>query len=86
MTDKFKARKIGVSALCRVSAAGGSGIYLYIPKNFADVYGLVGTDYVQVFFSKAFKKVYEKADAKVVDLTSRKKKLPQKATETWKEN
>jgi len=73
LTEKFKVRKIGVSALCRVSAAGGSGIYLYIPKNFADVYSLVGTDYVEVFFAKAFKKVYDKG-SKVVDLTSRKKK------------
>ncbi len=73
----LKARKIGVSALCRISASGGAGIYLYIPKHFADAYGIVGAAYAEVHFRQVFFDVAEaeKTDKeeKVVDLTSRKK-------------
>lgn len=76
MSEAFKSRKIGVSALCRVSAAGGAGTYLYIPKNFAEVYGLAGADYVEVLFSNIFTKKYDADEPKkkVIDLTSKKRK------------
>jgi hypothetical protein len=53
MRDSYKTEKIGVTALCRVSAKGGEGVYLYIPKNFADVYGIAAAEYCEVTFGKA---------------------------------
>lgn len=89
MSENYKIEKIGVTALCRISAKGGEGVYLYIPKNFAEVYGIVGADYAEVTFGKTFFKVdqpIEKA-SKVIDLRSRSKK-EQKETkiEALKEN
>lgn len=34
-------KKIGVNVLVRSSAKGGSGVYLYIPRDHADAYGIV---------------------------------------------
>lgn len=59
MTKKYKVKKIGVTALCRVSAKGGEGIYLYIPKNYADAYGIPGAEYAEVKFGKLFFNVAE---------------------------
>lgn len=81
MKEKFKSRKIGVTALCRISAAGGSGIYLYIPKNFADVYSLSTAEYCEVLFVKAFSKDYSEEETGPVDLTSRKKQKKAKKFE-----
>jgi hypothetical protein len=75
MSENYKMRKIGVTALCRISAKGGEGIYLYIPKNFADVYGIVGADYAEVVFGKIFYESSEVPDKpKLVDLRSRSRK------------
>ena len=73
MSKNYEARKIGVKALCRVSSKGGEGIYLYIPKKFADIYDLNSADSVEVDFVKAF---YSKAlaDPGVTDLTGNRKK------------
>jgi hypothetical protein len=75
MSENFKSKKIGVTALCRISAKGGEGVYLYIPKNFADVYGIVGADYAEVDFEKIFFKTSEVPERLSVDLRSRKKKV-----------
>jgi hypothetical protein len=74
MAENFKSKKIGVKALCRISAKGGEGIYLYIPKNFSDVYNIVGADYAEITFHKIFYKVEGHPDSDVKDLRSRKKK------------
>ena len=73
MSENYKSKKIGVTALCRVSAAGGSGIYLYVPKNFAEVYNLAAAEYCEVHFVKSFFKSSDEVVEKVRDLTSRKK-------------
>ena len=76
MSENYKTEKIGVTALCRVSAKGGEGIYLYIPKNYADAYGIVGAEYVEVLFRKIFFKVEEATQkpTKTIDMRSRPKK------------
>ena len=77
MSKNYKSKKIGVTALCRISAKGGEGIYLYIPKNFAEVYGVVGADYAEVRFGSLFFEVAQKSmpeQSEVVDLRSRSKK------------
>jgi hypothetical protein len=82
MSLDYKTEKIGVTALCRISAKGGEGVYLYIPKNFADAYGVVGADYAEVVFKKIFTKIAEvpPVPSKVIDLRSRSKKEQVKAS------
>ena len=70
MKPTHKAKKIGVSALCRVSSKGGAGVYLYIPRNFAEVYGIVMADYAEIEFRKIFKKTWQEKKGPV-DLTPR---------------
>lgn len=76
MSEKWKSEKIGVTALCRISAKGGEGLYLYIPKNFADAYGILGAEFAEVQFRKLFrvKQPDSDAEAELVDLRSRSKK------------
>lgn len=62
MSEKYKQRKIGVSALCRLSAKGGAGIYLYIPRHYAEAYGLIGASFVEVHFRRVFIKVFREND------------------------
>ena len=87
MSENWKTEKIGVTALCRVSARGGEGVYLYIPKNFAEVYGIVGADYAEVIFGKVFYKVAEEAESKskVKDWRNRKKKPGVESEKEWTE-
>lgn len=73
MAESYKSRKIGVKALCRVSAKGGEGVYLYIPKNFAEVYAITGANYAEVTFNKVFYKAPAHPDSDVKDLRSRSK-------------
>lgn len=77
MSEKYKTRKIGVTALCRVSAKGGAGVYLYIPRHFSEAYGIMGSDFAEVHFRKVFiLNLSEESDVgkeEVIDLTSRKK-------------
>jgi len=58
LTEKNKIEKIGVSALCRISAKGGSGTYLYVPRLFAKTYNLISGNVVEVYFRRVFKTVY----------------------------
>lgn len=77
MSEKWKTEKIGVTALCRVSAKGGEGVYLYIPKNFADAYGIVGAEFCEVRFNRLFKAKpleSEEGTGRIRDLRSRSKK------------
>ena len=76
MSEKWKTEKIGVTALCRISAKGGEGLYLYIPKNFADAYGILGADFAEVQFRKLFrvKPLDSEVETELVDLRSRSKK------------
>ena len=74
MSKNYEARKIGVKALCRVSSKGGEGIYLYIPKKFADIYDLNTADSVEVDFVKAFYSKSTLAEPGVTDLTGNRKK------------
>lgn len=41
-------KKIGVNVLVRASAKGGSGVYLYIPKDHADAYGIISGKKVEI--------------------------------------
>jgi hypothetical protein len=81
MSENYKTEKIGVTALCRISAKGGEGVYLYIPKNFAAAYSIVGADYAEVVFKKVFYKIADgpAVASKVVDMRSRSKKEEKKA-------
>ena len=76
MSEKWKSEKIGVTALCRISAKGGEGLYLYIPKNFADAYGILGAEFAEVQFRKLFrvKPLDSEAETELVDLRSRSTK------------
>ncbi len=76
MSEKWKTEKIGVVALCRISAKGGEGLYLYIPKNFADAYGILGAEFAEVQFRKLFraKPLDSDSEAELVDLRCRSKK------------
>jgi hypothetical protein len=79
LAENWKTEKIGVTALCRISAKGGEGIYLYIPKHFASAYGLVGADYAEVRFTRIFIKIAEADIEKkpsIVDLRGRERKKP----------
>ena len=58
LTEKTKIEKIGVSALCRISAKGGRGTYLYVPRLFAETYNLISGNVVEVYFRRVFKTVY----------------------------
>lgn len=77
MNDRFVERKINVTALCKVTSKGGSGTYLYIPHSFAEVYGLISGDRVEVHFKKLFKEKHnEETEEKPIDLLPRKGRLP----------
>jgi len=81
MSENYKTKKIGVTALCRVSAKGGEGIYLYVPKNFAEVYGVMAADYAEVRFGSLFFKVADEPapeESKVVDLRCKSRKVQDK--------
>jgi len=41
-------KKIGVNVLVRASAKGGSGVYLYVPRDHADAYGIVPGKKVEI--------------------------------------
>lgn len=78
MSENLKSEKIGVTALCRISAKGGEGVYLYIPRNFATAYKIVGAEYAEINFRKIFRKTAAEeqkdiCEEEVKDLTSRKK-------------
>jgi len=73
-------KKIGVSVLMRASAKGGSGVYLYMPRDYADTYGIKHGDKVEVRLLRVFEDIpdvkTEKTD--VVDLTKRRSKSKKK--------
>lgn len=83
MAKNYKTEKIGVTALCRVSAKGGEGIYLYIPKNYADAYHIVGADLAEVTFKRLFFKASDEepklVDSSVKDWSQRTKTEKKKA-------
>jgi hypothetical protein len=83
LSEKWKTEKIGVVALCRISAKGGEGLYLYIPKNFADAYGILGAEFAEVQFRKLFrvKPLDSEETAEPVDLRCRSKKKAEEASE-----
>jgi hypothetical protein len=83
LSEKWKTEKIGVVALCRISAKGGEGLYLYIPKNFADAYGILGAEFAEVQFRKLFrvKPLDSEETTGPVDLRSRSKKKVEEASE-----
>jgi hypothetical protein len=83
LSEKWKSEKIGVTALCRISAKGGEGLYLYIPKNFADAYGILGAEFAEVQFRKLFrvKPLGSDETAGPVDLRSRSKKKIEETSE-----
>ena len=83
MTEKNKTEKIGVSALCRISAKGGRGTYLYVPRLFAETYGLISGNVVEVYFRRVFKTVIndaeeEHSEKRVVDLSKERGKRKKK--------
>jgi len=73
-------RKIGVTVLMRASAKGGSGVYLYMPRDYADTYGIKHGDKVEARLLRVFEDIpdtkTEKTD--VVDLTKSKPKSKRK--------
>jgi len=71
-------KKIGVNVLMRASAKGGSGVYLYIPRDYADTYGIKSGDKVEVRLLRTFEDIPgKKTDA--VDLSGAKPKRKKKA-------
>jgi len=74
-------KKIGVNVLMRASAKGGSGVYLYIPRDYADTYGIKSGDKVEVRLLRVFEEIPdEKTDA--VDLSRAKPKRKKKVKAT----
>jgi len=76
-------KKIGVNVLMRASAKGGSGVYLYIPRDYADTYGIKHGDKVEVRLLRVFEEIPnpdQKSD--VVDLTKVKPKRKTKVKAT----
>jgi len=71
LNEDYKVQKLKVTVLCRVSAKGGSGVYLYIPRNFAEVYEISRAKFVEVEFKKIFRKKYHKDEDEPIDLTPR---------------
>jgi len=47
-------RKLGVTVVMRVSQHG-DGLYLYIPRDITDVYGIIAGDKLEVQLQKLFK-------------------------------
>jgi len=64
-------KKIGVNVLVRASAKGGSGIYLYMPRDHADAYGIVSGKKVEIRLIRVEEEIPDKKpDA--LDLTEAK--------------
>lgn len=62
------AKKIGVNVLMRASQKGGSGLYLYIERQYAETYGLKPGDRVEVKLIRTFTDVPD-ARKGVIDLS-----------------
>jgi len=61
MRQQFKEKQtLKVTVVSRVSAHG-DGLYLYIPKDVIDVYGIAAGDKIEVQFLRQFKPVVEAA-------------------------
>jgi len=76
-------KKIGVNVLMRASAKGGSGVYLYIPRDYADTYGIKSGDKVEVRLLRVFEEIPDKkTETDVVDLSRVKPKRKKKVKAT----
>jgi len=77
-------KKIGVNVLMRASAKGGSGVYLYIPRDYADTYGIKSGDKVEVKLLRVFEEIPDEKTEKtdVVDLSRAKPKRRKKVKAT----
>jgi len=76
-------KKIGVNVLMRASAKGGAGVYLYIPRDYADTYGIKSGDKVEVRLLRVFEDIPdEKTRTDVVDLSRAKPKRKKKVKAT----
>lgn len=71
MKPEYRSKKVGVTALCRVSKKGGAGLYLYVPRNFGQLYDIDLADFVEVHFEKVFIKTWQKDKNAPKDLTPR---------------
>jgi len=74
------AKKIGVNVLVRASAKGGSGVYLYIPRDHADVYGIKSGNKVEIRLLRIFEEAPDKPSntedlSEMAGKTGRKKKV-----------
>ena len=57
MVKEFKEKQVlKITVIARVSAHG-EGLYLYIPKDVVEAYGIIAGDKVEVQFLKHFKPV-----------------------------
>jgi len=56
--------KLGITLLMRVSRHGG-GLYLYIPRDIADVHGIEGEDKIEVELKKHYTPVTKPLEAEV---------------------
>jgi len=77
-------KKIGVNVLMRASAKGGSGVYLYIPRDYANTYGIKSGDKVEVRLLRVFEEIPDEKTEKnnVVDLSRAKPKRKKKVKAT----
>jgi len=71
-------KKIGVNVLMRASAKGGSGVYLYIPRDYADTYGIKSGDKVEVRLIRVFEEILDKKP-EITDLSTKKAARKKKA-------
>jgi len=71
-------KKIGVNVLMRASAKGGSGVYLYIPRDYADTYGIKSGDKVEVRLLRVFEEILDKKPD-ITDLSTKKATRKKKA-------
>jgi len=74
-------KKIGVTALMRASAKGGSGVYLYIPRDYADAYSIKSGDKVEVRLIRVQEEIPDEK-VKAVDLSTRESKTRVKVNES----
>jgi len=61
--------KVGVTALMRASAKGGAGLYLYVPKDYADAYDIHSGDKVEAKIIRVLRQVPLNLEPGEIDLS-----------------
>lgn len=78
---QWSVREIGITVLSRASSPGGEGVYLYVPKDHARIYGIKPSDKVEVRLLRRYTPTTEaeqlpKVDTDLSDKNVRRQKKP----------